>query len=153
MATLYRSKCFCTNLRRSANAVTEYYDRWFGDLELTAAQYYLLINLSRLDHVNAADWARYVGLERSTLVRNAQGLLRRGWIEESGPGRGKQFRLTQAGKALLEQAVPRWERAQAEMQSLLGQEDAAALLRITEKLQDWREAGDTFLKGGRQHEL
>ena len=48
MSKLYKSECYCTNLRRSANSITEYYNRYFNDLDLTVAQYYIIVNLSRL---------------------------------------------------------------------------------------------------------
>ena len=47
MAKLYESPCYCTNLRRSANAVSDYYDARLRPSGLTAAQYYLLLNLSK----------------------------------------------------------------------------------------------------------
>ena len=47
MASLYKSVCYCTNLRRSANALSEIYDTSLKSAGLTAAQYYLLITLWR----------------------------------------------------------------------------------------------------------
>lgn len=139
MPSLYHSECYCTNLRREAGIVTEFYDRFFADVELSAAQYYLLINLSRIGDANAAQWARRVGLERSTLVRNVRLLVQRRWVGEGSPGRGHRYTLTPAGKAVLEQAIPRWKAAQQAMKEILGEEDAAALLRICGRLQDWKE--------------
>lgn len=60
MAKLYESPCYCTNLRRSANAVSDYYDARLRPSGLTAAQYYLLLNLSRLGSANMTRWAEHV---------------------------------------------------------------------------------------------
>jgi DNA-binding MarR family transcriptional regulator len=139
LPSLYHSECYCTNLRRGAGTVTEFYDRFFADVGLSAAQYYLLINLSRMGEANAAQWARRVGLERSTLVRNVRLLVQKGWVGEGGPGRGHRYTLTPAGRDLLEQAVPRWQAAQQALKEVLGEADAAALLRICGRLQDWKE--------------
>lgn len=139
MPPLYHSACYCTNLRRGARAATGFYDRFFADAGLSAAQYYLLINLSRLGSANAAQWARRVGLERSTLVRNARLLVQQGWIGDGGPGRGHRYALTPEGQAALERAIPRWEAAQQALKEVLGDADTAALLRICGKLQDWKE--------------
>lgn len=135
MSKLYKSPCYCTNLRRSASTITEYYNDALRPIGLNAAQYYLLINLSRLETANITQWAAHVGLERSTMVRNTRVLLHHGWIEDVPQGRGRQFSLTADGCNLVEQALQIWSRVQDEMETFLGKEDAEALLRIAEKLQ------------------
>ena len=135
MSKLYKSKCYCTNLRRSANFITEYYNLCFKDLDLTVAQYYIMVNLSRLKNSNSSDLSKTIGLERSTLVRNIQGLIKKGLVDEGGEGKGRQFRLTKKGEKLLENAKPKWEEAQDKMKKFLGEEDSLALFRIADKLQ------------------
>lgn len=134
MPRFYKSPCYCTNARRSANALTEYYDNRFKSVGLTVAQYYLLINLKRLEKVNITQWAEYVGLERSTMVRNVSTLEKHGLIHVV-KGRGKVFELTEFGKDTLEKAIPIWENAQNEIKEYIGDEDAEAIKRIGEKLQ------------------
>ena len=135
MSKLYKSKCYCTNLRRSANAITEYYNRCFSDLDLTVAQYYIMVNLSRIKNANSSDLSKIIGLERSTLVRNIQGLIKKGWVSEGGEGKGRQFKLTKRGEKLIENVKPKWEEVQDKIKKFLGEEDSSALLRIADKLQ------------------
>lgn len=135
MASLYKSVCYCTNLRRSANALSEIYDTSLKGAGLTAAQYYLLITLWRLGSANITHWAEHVGLERSTMVRNIKPLTKRGFIEEA-PGRGKTFALSDEGKRVLNLAAPLWQDAQKKIESILGKADIEALFRISEKLQE-----------------
>ena len=135
MPRVYKSMCYCTNARRSANALTEYYDNMFKNVGLTVAQYYLLINLKRLEKVNITQWAEYVGLERSTMVRNVSILEKHGLIHVV-KGKGKVFELTEFGKDTLERAIPIWEKAQNEIKEYIGEEDAEAIRRIGEKLQN-----------------
>ena len=135
MSKLYKNKCYCTNLRRSANAITEYYNRCFSDLDLTVAQYYIMVNLSRIKNANSSDLSKIIGLERSTLVRNIQGLIKKGWVNEGGEGKGRQFKLTKRGEKLIENVKPKWEEAQDKIKKFLGEEDSSALLRIADKLQ------------------
>lgn len=135
MTNAAKSLCYCTNLRRSANAISAYYDQLLQPAELTAAQYYLLVNLSRLKRANISHWAEQVGLDRSTMVRNIQVLQARGLIE-AAEGHGKVFALSAKGASALEAAIPLWQTAQAQMEKLLGKEDAEALLRISGKLQE-----------------
>ena len=131
---MYKSPCYCTNLRRSANWATELYDRALAPSGLSVPQYYLLINLSRMERANATQWAQQVGLERTTLVRNVKLLEERGLVAQTD-GRGRTFTLTDTGRTTLTRAVSCWEEAQRELAALLGPEAAAAVLRICGKLQ------------------
>lgn len=130
----YESRCYCTHLRRSANTLSEFYDAALEETGLTVSQYNLLVNLSRLGSANITRWAERVGLERSTMVRNIAVLESRGMVE-TAPGRGKVFILSPAGREALERALPIWEKVQRELEDFLGEEDAAAILRIGAKLQ------------------
>ena len=143
MSNLCKSECYCTNLRRSANAVSDFYDRALKETGLTIAQYYLLINLSRLQSANITHWAGRVGLDRSTMVRNIKLLESRNLIEKT-EGHGKTFTLSAAGKKSLEAAVTVWNEAQKKMELFLGKEDAEAILRIGSKLQTLKETEITL---------
>lgn len=115
--------------------LSDIYDACLNPSSVTVAQYYLLVNLSRLGSANITHWAQRVGLDRSTMVRNIKPLQTRGYVETT-EGRGKAFTLTPEGEHVLELAVPIWERTQAKIQEALGDDDAQALLRISEKLQE-----------------
>ena len=134
MSKLYKSKCYCTNLRRSSNAVTDFYDNALKNTGLTVSQYYLLINLSRLERANITHWAEHVGLDRSTMVRNIKVLEAKNFIEKT-EGHGKTFTLSETGKKTLESAVTVWNDTQKKIESFLGKEDSEAILRIGAKLQ------------------
>lgn len=135
MGRLYQSGCYCTNLRRGAGAVSNFYDNALRGAGLNASQYGLLIQLSRLKRANITCWAEHVGLERSTMVRNIRVLSEHGWVAEQPEGHGKQFALTECGQAVLSAAIPLWEAAQSELEEFLGKDDADAILRIGVKLQ------------------
>lgn len=135
MNPLYKSACYCTNMRRSTNMISSFYDSALKKAGLTVAQYYLLINLSRLESANITHWAEHVGLDRSTMVRNIKPLLERGLIE-STEGHGKTFTLSPKGKSILDLAVPIWQQSQTQIEEILGEDDINALFRICEKLQN-----------------
>lgn len=137
MAGPYQSECYCTNLRRSANSVSDFYDNALKGTGLTIAQYYLLINLSRLERANITHWSERVGLDRSTMVRNIKVLEAHDLIEHT-QGHGKTFTLSEVGRKTLEAAIPAWQEAQKQIEAFLGKEDAEALLRIASKFQSLR---------------
>ena len=132
---MYESPCYCTNLRRGALWSTEYYDKMLAPSGLSVPQYYLLINLSRMEKANLSQWAQRVGLDRTTMVRNVKLLEGKGLVEQT-EGRGRTFALTETGRETLDRGVALWEQAQAQIQAWIGQEDAETLLRICRKLQE-----------------
>ena len=133
---MYESPCYCTNLRRSALWSTEYYDKMLAPSGLSVPQYYLLINLSRMEKANLSQWAERVGLDRTTMVRNVKTLESKGLIAPA-EGRGRTSALTEIGKTTLSHGIKLWEQAQAELREKLGGEDADTLLRICRKLQNF----------------
>ncbi len=132
---MYDSPCYCTNLRRGALWATEYYDRMLEPSGLSVPQYYLLINLFRMEKANLSQWAERVGLDRTTMVRNVKTLEKKGLVAPTA-GRGKTFALTAMGRETLAHGVALWERAQEKLRDSIGPEDAEALLRICRKLQN-----------------
>lgn len=135
MVQPYKSICYCTNLRRSAAAISDFYDASLKSAGLTVAQYYLLVNLSRLETANITHWAEYVGLDRSTMVRNIKVLQAHDLIEIA-EGRGKTFTLSPEGRRVLALATPLWENAQKQTESCLGKDNIEAIFLISEKLQE-----------------
>lgn len=134
MARAFTSSCYNTNARRIAGILTDVYNEKLATSGLNTAQFCLLRNLERIGSGNLTVWAEATGIERSTMVRNARGLAADGLITEVD-GRGKVYTLSDKGHGALAQALPLWEAAQAQVCSLLGEEDADALLRIGKKLQ------------------
>lgn len=138
MQQQHTSSCYCTNLRRSANLISEIYDSSLKEAGITVSQYYLLINLSRLESANITHWAEHVGLERSTMVRNIKVLQFHNLVKIT-EGHGKVFTLSEEGKQVLERAIPLWQKAQELIETVLGKEDAEAVFRINTKLQAWKQ--------------
>lgn len=137
MGKTFQSNCYCVNLRRSAGVVSNYYDQALTELGINASQFYLLVTLDQLEYANGTQLAEAVGLDRSTMVRNLRVLMEHGWIQEVVKGRGKTFALTEIGSQVLAEGRPRWETAQAALESYLGDADTKAILRIGEKLKNF----------------
>jgi DNA-binding MarR family transcriptional regulator len=64
-----------------------------------------------------------MALEKSTLSRNSGRLVERGWVEirQHPEGRGVLLALTARGNQLLLQALPAWQQAQEQAQSLVSE--------------------------------
>jgi len=62
-----------------------------------------------------AELSDWLGMERTTLVRNLRPLERDGWVEVGGGGRGRLVELAIApkGRRQLEKLTPAWRAAQS----------------------------------------
>ena len=134
---LISSKCYCINLRRAAYAVTEYYDRAMADLGVTLSQYALLSSIGKIEPCSVAELARYVRLERTTLVRNLKALYEAGWIQnDAAPGcRSSKTHVTESGRKLAEAAKTCWNQAQTDIEACLGEENLQQLMAYLSKLE------------------
>ena len=108
------------------------------DLGISVSQYFLLVNLARMETASTSELAERVNLDRSTLVRNLKPLLERGLILDFARegARSHKFAVSEIGQALLEKGMPQWEHAQETVKSYLSQEDTETLLRLLRKLQE-----------------
>lgn len=136
MKKLRESICFCTNIRRATGGIIEFYDKALRPSGLRVAQYTLLISLSLVEPIDTTSFAEYVGLERSTLIRNMQVLQKNGWVEDRPVGIKHQFQLTTHGQSILKQAIPLWEKAQNQFTEHMGENDAKEFMRLMQKSQE-----------------
>lgn len=118
--------CVCINLRRIAQKVTDFYDKALAPAGVSVNQYSLLVNISRVEGCGTGELAERVRLEKSTLVRTVQPLLRDGLIEDRAAAKSRRRRLylTPAGEGVLQQAFPLWEKAQEDIAVKLGKSHA-----------------------------
>jgi DNA-binding MarR family transcriptional regulator len=114
--------CACLNVRRAARAVTQLYDRALAPTGLRATQLTLLVALERAGPVPFTRLADVLGMDRTTLTRNAGPLQRDGLLAQR-PGsdrRVKLMRISDAGRRALAAAIPLWETAQRQITDGLG---------------------------------
>lgn len=135
MARKFSSHCYNTNARRIAGILTDLYNLSLAEAGINTAQFCLLRNLERIGSANLTAWAEATGIERTTMVRDAKILSAEGLIELA-EGRGKVFTLSDKGRETIKRALPLWDGAQERVRTALGDEDAAALLRIGQKIVD-----------------
>lgn len=133
--------CLCTQIRRAARALTNRYDAALAPSGITVAQFSLMRNVSRLSEPHLSALAAATGLERSTIGRNlrllaAAGLVR---LEAGTDRRVKVARLTAVGSAVIEEALPRWQHVQDEVEQQFGSERRRQLFDLlieAERLED-----------------
>jgi DNA-binding MarR family transcriptional regulator len=115
--------CLGYRTRKLARAVTRLYNDRLRPLGLNLTEMNLLAAIAAQGSVQPARLGRAMALEKSTLSRNSSRLVERGWVEvrDHPDGRGVLLAVTARGNQMLLRAVPVWEQAQQQAQSLVAE--------------------------------
>jgi DNA-binding MarR family transcriptional regulator len=122
--------CVCFNLRRVTRAVTQFYDSEMRRHGIRPTQGTILSSLQAKHSLNMAELSDWLGMDRTTLVRNLQPLQRDGLVQIGGGGRGNRVELaiTAKGRKQIEKLTPAWKSAQSAAVKTLGQQRWSAIL-------------------------
>lgn len=131
-----KQHCLLTRTRAISRVITSIYDQALRPFGVNASQFSMLVLITGMQGASRAQLGRANRLERSTSTRNLQVLLSEGWVEEVMPGHGRSRPVTisQAGRVLLETAMPVWREAQSTARRLLGDDGAEAVLKLAASL-------------------
>ena len=115
-------QCLGLLTRQVARRVTQWYDQCLQQNGLRSTQFNVLVAIAIAQTVPLTRLAEILVLDRTTLARNLKPLEQQGLVRID-PGEDRRvhlIRLTEPGYTLLQQALPSWEKAQAEMMARLG---------------------------------
>jgi DNA-binding MarR family transcriptional regulator len=128
--------CIAARLRLLNRVVTNFYDDALRPLGLKVSQLNILIVTAKLGVARPAQVCAILQLDTSTLSRNVERMRAHGWLEvvPEEDARAQPFRLTPAGRRLIEKAIPAWEEAQRKATDLLGKEGMALLDKAARKV-------------------
>jgi DNA-binding MarR family transcriptional regulator len=131
-AALVVRDCIATRLHMANRVITKVYDDALRPLGLKVTQMAMLVVAQHRGLIRQSEVGAELRLDDSTLSRNLERMRANGWLEEvsSADARVHSYRLTEAGKTLLEEAIPAWRKAQAEARRLLGDAGVRALWRF-----------------------
>ena len=137
---MINTKCACSRARRAGRSLTNFYDEALGPVGLKITQFSVLRTIERMGPVSISSLATEMALDRSTLGRNLGILERQGLLTfVAGEDlRERTVRLAARSHALLDEAVPLWENAQARVDLLLGQQGVETLFILLSKFEDLR---------------
>src|SRR6516165_12719856 len=126
--------CVCFILRAVTRAVTRFFDAEVRRLGVRPTQTPILGALQARDGWSMAELSEFLGMERTTLVRNLRPLQRDGLVRAKGGGRGGhvELEITQKGRAALAKLLPAWRSAQDKVVAILGRERWSTILRDLE---------------------
>jgi DNA-binding MarR family transcriptional regulator len=122
--------CVCFNLRWVTRAVTQFYDSEMRRHGIRPTQGTILLALNARESWSMAELSDWLGMDRTTLVRNLQPLQRDGLVHAGGGGRGRRVELaiTAKGRKQIENLTPAWKSAQSAAVKTLGEKRWSAIL-------------------------
>jgi DNA-binding MarR family transcriptional regulator len=122
--------CLCLEVQRASRAIGRRFDEAFRPLGLNNGQFSLLMALNRPTPPTMSSLAERLAMDRTTTTANLKPLERRGLVEiqrDEQDARVRRIVLTEAGRAVLAEAVDRWRAANDAVVARLGGTDLAAL--------------------------
>jgi len=122
--------CVCFNLRWVTRVVTQFYDAEMRRHGIRPTQESILASLQTKNSWNMAELSDWLGMDRTTLVRNLRPLQRDGFVKAVGGGRGNRVELTitTKGRKQIEKLAPAWKSAQSAAVKTLGEKRWSAIL-------------------------
>jgi DNA-binding MarR family transcriptional regulator len=122
--------CACFNVRRISRVITQFFDAEVRRHGIRPTQTPLLGALQAKDGWGMAELSVWLGMERTTLVRNLRPLQRDGLVRAKGGGRGGhvELEITEKGRAALAKMLPAWRSAQDKVVAILGKERWSAII-------------------------
>ena len=125
-----RDACLCLHSQRAARALARRFDKAFRAVNLTNGQFSLMMGLNRPQPAPMGPVAQFLAMDRTTLTATLKPLERRGLVTISidpADRRNRLLALTDAGRAVLAEALPIWRETHAAIEAALPGLDAGGL--------------------------
>jgi DNA-binding MarR family transcriptional regulator len=128
--------CACFNIRRISRLITQFFDSEVRRYGIRPTQSPILRSLNAKNEWSMAELSEWLGMERTTLLRNLRPLRRDGLVRVKGGGRGGQVKLeiTEKGRKALAKMLPGWRSAQAKVVATLGAERWSTIISDLEEV-------------------
>jgi len=116
--------CVCFNLRRATRALTQFFDVELRRHGIRPTQSPILTALAAKSDWSMETLSKWLGMERTTLLRNLRPLQRDGLVRAKGGGRAATWNssFTEKGRKALAEMQPAWRSAQDRAVAILGKE-------------------------------
>jgi len=117
---LVRDACLCLHAQRAARALARRFDFALKPVGITSGQFSLLMSLNRPKPPHLGSVAALLAMDRTTLTANLKPLERRRLIVTMPDEADKRMRLlslTDAGRAVLVEAMPIWTQLHAAIEA------------------------------------
>ena len=128
--------CTCFNVRRISRVITQFFEAEVGRHGIRPTQSPILRALQAKNGWSMAELSDWLGMERTTLLRNLRPLQRDGLVRTKGGGRGGhvELEITEKGRTTLAKIHPAWRSAQDKVVAILGKERWSSIIQDLEEV-------------------
>ena len=126
-----RYPCLCAMIRKAGRILTRQYDHYLKPSGLKITQFSMLANIDRNPGITVSELAKLLLMDQTTVTRNLRVLEKSGYIHmepEVTDHRTKRIQVADLGMSKMDEARPLWEKAQLEMERILGRDSIEGLL-------------------------
>ncbi len=126
-----RYPCLCAVIRKAGRILTRRYDEYLKPSGVKITQFSMLANIARNPSITVSELAKLLVMDQTTVSRNLHILEKSGYIymeTEMTDQRIKKIRITDTGMSKINEAKPLWEKAQLDMERVLGRQSIEDLL-------------------------
>ena len=132
------NECIAFGVRRVARLVNNHYDRHLAPTGLRNTQFTLLNALEVLGTMQVAELAEQMAMDRTTLTRNVDVLVKEGLIQraQGTDRRARKLSLTEHGRRITAQARAAWAQAQEQLVEQMGRANHRQLMAELDYLEE-----------------
>ena len=134
IAQTVANQCLAGRVRRLNRVVSNLYDRALQPYGIKINQASILVFLLVQGDSSPGEIGVRLQMEKSTVSRTIDRMKKSGWVDVDGGGPGQIIRVTALGKQLMSDSHDQWQSAQKEALALLGEDGAASLKLMVERL-------------------
>jgi DNA-binding MarR family transcriptional regulator len=122
--------CLVMNTIMAARALARRADAEFRPFGVSVVQFSMLMVLNARSGEPVSRMAERLSMDRTTLIRNLELLVKKGLVsaQPTAKGPGRDFLLTEEGKALAARLIEAWPDAQRRMRARLPEDEPERFL-------------------------
>lgn len=132
-----RYPCLCALIRKAGRITTRKYDKILKPSGLKVTQLSMLAKIAGNPATTVSELAELLFMNQTTVSRNLRVLEKSGYIHlesEISDHRIKRIRISDLGVSKINEATPFWDKAQQEMEGILGRENIEMIMKSFKKL-------------------
>ena len=127
-------QCINTRIRMITRSINKVYSGYYREAGISVGQQSILLYVGKKKEVSQSQIGKDLILERSTVTRELDGLIKKGYLKKY-PGTGSPLvKVTQTGNRFLNVLIPKWQKAQEEAGKILGAQGEKALDKLTQRM-------------------
>lgn len=127
-------ECTGSRINRVCRVINKIYRNHLKEIGITLSQLNILFAVGKNPNIYQADVAQFLKLEPSTLSRDLERLITKGYMIKGGYANKPNLNLTEKGYLYLEKIIPVWEQAKNEADDFIDREGVLSLNYLTKKL-------------------